>query len=135
MPHMPRGTLGHIRSGVFHERDLKSYQVGERHDEQHGPDHRGDARRGPERGFSVSHARELGEGAYIGITSPAMLTRYVVLCIEGTYMPGSRKGSCRGYFPPSRLIGALSCPPAQQLQSDQTSRRNWYVGSQEPPPR
>ena len=67
-------------------------------------------------------------------TSPAMLTSYVVLSIEGTYMPGSRKGSCRGYFPPTRLIGALSRLPAQQLQSDQTSRYHWYVGSQEPPP-
>jgi hypothetical protein len=36
----------------------QAYQVGERHDEQDGPDHRADARRGPERGLRIGHERK-----------------------------------------------------------------------------
>ena len=45
----------------------QAYQVGERHDEQDGPDHRADARRGPERGLGIGHVRKWGRGGYIGI--------------------------------------------------------------------
>ena len=36
----------------------QAHQVCERHDEQDGPDHHGDARRGPERGLGISHERK-----------------------------------------------------------------------------
>ena len=84
------GQMGHIRSGVLH-------------DEQHGPDHRADARRGPERGLRIDHVRKWGRGGYIELPHSSFQESFER---EGSGTPGAtylhtRHSACsaRGVLP------------------------------------